>query len=98
MKTGDTYKDIAEYIENAKLFYMDTDNFTIHVKTDDTYKDLAEDVVKRRLQLISNMLKEIQRKKKIKTGLCENTTEKSRRTFLLRKQPNLTCSCKKKRS
>ena len=49
MKTGDTYKDIAEYIENAKLFYMDTDNFTIHVKTDDTYKDLAEDVVKRRL-------------------------------------------------
>ena len=64
MKTGDTYKDIAEYIENANFFYMDTDNFTIHVKTDDTYKDLAEDVVKRRLQLISNMLKEIQRKKK----------------------------------
>ena len=49
MKTGDTYKDIAEYIENANFFYMDTDNFTIHVKTDDTYKDLAEDVVKRRL-------------------------------------------------
>ena len=37
MKTDDTYKDIAEYIENEKLLYMDTDNFTIHVKTDDTY-------------------------------------------------------------
>ena len=32
------------YGENAKLCYMDTDNFIIHVKMDDIYKDIAEDV------------------------------------------------------
>ena len=36
-----------KYGENAKLCYMDTDSFTVHVKTDDTYKDIAEDVEKR---------------------------------------------------
>ena len=30
--------------ENAKLCYMDTDIFVIHLKTDDIYKDIAEDV------------------------------------------------------
>ena len=33
-----------KYGENAKLCYMDTDSFIIHVKTDDIYKDIAEDV------------------------------------------------------
>ena len=32
-----------KYRENAKLCYMDTDSFIIHVKIDDTYKDIAED-------------------------------------------------------
>ena len=32
------------YGENAKLCYMDTDNFIVHVKIDDIYKDIAEDV------------------------------------------------------
>ena len=77
---------------------MDTDTFIVHMKTDDTYKDIAEDVVKRRVELISNMLKEIQKKKHIfKTGLCQNAREKSRRTILLRKQPDIIYSCKKKR-
>ena len=30
--------------EKAKLCYMDTGGFIIHVKTDDNYKDIAEDV------------------------------------------------------
>ena len=33
-----------KYGENAKLCYMDTDSFIVHVKTKDIYKDLAEDV------------------------------------------------------
>ena len=33
-----------KYGENAKLYYMDTDNFFVHVKTDDIYKDITEDV------------------------------------------------------
>ena len=36
-----------KYGENAKLCYMDTDSFIVHVKTDDIYKDIAEDVEKR---------------------------------------------------
>ena len=30
--------------ENAKICYIDTDNFIFHVKTDDIYKDIAEHV------------------------------------------------------
>ena len=30
----------SKYGENAKLFYMDTDSFIVHVKTDDIYKDI----------------------------------------------------------
>ena len=30
--------------ENAKLCYMDTDSFIVHVKSDATYKEIAEDV------------------------------------------------------
>ena len=33
-----------KYGENAKLSYMDTDSFIVHVKTEDTYKDIVEDV------------------------------------------------------
>ena len=33
-----------KYGETAKLCYMDTDSFIVHVKTDDIYKDIAEDV------------------------------------------------------
>ena len=33
-----------KYGEKAKLCYMDTDSFIVHVKTDDIYKDIAEDV------------------------------------------------------
>ena len=33
-----------KYGENAKMCYMDTDSFIVHVKTDNIYKDIAEDV------------------------------------------------------
>ena len=33
-----------KYGENAKLCYMDTDSFIVHVKTVNIYKDIAEDV------------------------------------------------------
>ena len=36
-----------KYDRNAKLCYMDTDSFIVHVKTDDIYKDIAEDVESR---------------------------------------------------
>ena len=32
-----------KYGENAKLCYMDTDSFIVHVKTEDVYNDIAED-------------------------------------------------------
>ena len=34
------------YQNNAKLCYMDTDNFIIFTKTKDLYKDIADDVKK----------------------------------------------------
>ena len=36
-----------EYGQNAKLCYIDTENFIVPVKTDDIYKDIAEDVATR---------------------------------------------------
>ena len=33
-----------KYGENAKLYYMDTDRFIVHVKTGDIYKDIAKAV------------------------------------------------------
>ena len=33
-----------KYGENAKLCYMDTGSFIVHVETKDTYKDIAENV------------------------------------------------------
>ena len=32
-----------KYGENAKLFYMDTDSFSVHLKTEDICKDIAQD-------------------------------------------------------
>ena len=33
-----------KYGENAKLCYMDTDSFIVHIKTGDIYNDIAKDV------------------------------------------------------
>ena len=33
-----------KYRENAKLCYMDTDSFIVHVKAEHIHKDIAEDV------------------------------------------------------
>ena len=35
-----------KYQNNAKLFYMDTDSFIIHIKTEDFYEDIVDDVEK----------------------------------------------------
>ena len=35
-----------KYQDKAKLCYMDTDSFIIHIKTKDFYEDIADDVVK----------------------------------------------------
>ena len=32
-----------KYSEKAKICYVDTDSFIVHVKTEDVYKDIAED-------------------------------------------------------
>ena len=36
-----------KYQDNAKLCYMDTDSFIIHIKTKDVCEDIANDVEKR---------------------------------------------------
>ena len=36
-----------KYQNNAKVFYMDTGSFTIHIKSGDIYEDIADDVQKR---------------------------------------------------
>ena len=35
-----------KYQDKAKLCYMDTDSFIIHIKTENFYKDIANDVGK----------------------------------------------------
>ena len=47
-----TYESWYDYIkpkyqQNAKLCYIDTDSFIIHIKTEDNYKDIADDLEKR---------------------------------------------------
>ena len=42
------YKFQYDYVkpkfgEKAKICYVDTDSFIVHVKTEDVYKDIAED-------------------------------------------------------
>ena len=36
-----------KYQQNAKLFYMDTDSFIIHIKTEDVYEDIVDGVERR---------------------------------------------------
>ena len=36
-----------KYGDNAKLCYIDTDSFIIHIKTEDFYEDIANDIEKR---------------------------------------------------
>ena len=35
-----------KYQDRAKICYMDTDSFSIHIKTEDFYKDIANDAEK----------------------------------------------------
>ena len=35
-----------KYQHNAKLCYMDTDSFIIHIKTEDVYEDIVNDIEK----------------------------------------------------
>ena len=35
-----------KYQDNVKLYYMDTDNFIIHIKTEHFYEDIANYVEK----------------------------------------------------
>ena len=35
-----------KYQNNAKLCYMDTDSFIIHIKAEDVYEDIRDDVEK----------------------------------------------------
>ena len=37
----------SKYQNNAKLCYLDTDSFIIHIKSEDVYEDIADDVEKR---------------------------------------------------
>ena len=46
-----------KYGENAKLYYMDTESFIVHVKTDDIYKEIAENIGKRAKDLTLQILK-----------------------------------------
>ena len=46
------YDYIKPYREKAKLFYMDTDSFIVHLKTDDIYKNIAQVVGTRFLTIM----------------------------------------------
>ena len=35
---------IQKYGENARICYINAENFIVHAKTDDIYKDIAKDV------------------------------------------------------
>ena len=37
----------AKYQNNAKLCYMDTNIFIIHIRTEDYYEDIEDDIAKR---------------------------------------------------
>ena len=37
---------VNQSMETAKVCYMDTDSFFIHIETEDFYKDIANDVEK----------------------------------------------------
>ena len=44
---------------NAKLCYMDTNNFIIHIKTEDFYKDIADYIRKDTIHQIMNRINEM---------------------------------------
>ena len=52
-----------KYKYNAKLCYMDTDSFIIHIKTGDNYEDIANDVEK---DFIHQIKKSIDHYQKVK--------------------------------
>ena len=56
-----------KYGKKAKLYYMDTNSFIIHIKTKDYYKDIADDVFQIK-DLIHQIMKSIDHylKEKIK--------------------------------
>ena len=45
-----------KYQKNAKLCYMDTDSFIIHIRTEDCYKDIADDVKKDMMHQIMKLI------------------------------------------
>ena len=52
-----------KYQNNAKLSYIDTDSFIIHIKTDNFYKDIADDVKKKyMIQQIKKLIDHYQKK------------------------------------
>ena len=60
-----------KYQDNAKLYYMDTESFIIHIKTEDVYEDITDDVEK---DLIHQIMKSIDlyRKNKKVIGLMKD--------------------------
>ena len=50
------------YQSNAKLYYMDTDNFIIHIKTEELYENIAGDVEKDLINLKVNFIDHCLRK------------------------------------
>ena len=54
LNTNFWYELKPKYDKKAKLCYMDTHTFIVHVETNDIYKDIAEDVKTRiALQIMS---------------------------------------------
>ena len=49
------YDIIEQNYAEKKLCYMDTDNFTVHVKTYGIYKNIAEDVKTRFEQIMKQI-------------------------------------------
>ena len=47
-----------KYQDNAKLYYIDTDSFVIHIKTENVYEDVANDVEKDLIHQIDHCLQE----------------------------------------
>ena len=50
-----------KYENNAKLCYMDTSSFIIHIKTEDFYKGIADDVKKNMIHQIMNLIEHYQK-------------------------------------
>ena len=57
-----------KYGEKAKLCYMDTDSFIVHIKTGDIYKGIAEDVETRFGTSNYELVKPLPKGKKLKSN------------------------------